>query len=106
MSVKTPNSCVEAQLDTYRLCRRVLSGVTGGALLLSGGLRLEGVCSFVANEASIGGLAIQNFGELEHDVDGDVIFANNSFHCPLGQYSFDADTSVSWVRAVEKHDDH
>ena len=48
----------------------------------------EGFSSFVENQAGIGGLAIESFGEIRGAGLG-VFFANNSFHCPLGQYSFD-----------------
>lgn len=65
-------------------------------MLLSGGLIFDGFSSFIANEAGVGGLAIESFGELEYEWENfEMMFVNNSFHCPLGQYSFDADIDVS-----------
>lgn len=79
----------------------VFSGSTGGALLISGGLMLGGFSSFIANEAGVGGLAIESFGEVEIEwEDFGMVLVNNSFHCPLGQYSFDADVNVSRIGAT------
>ena len=77
------------------------SGSTGGALLISGGLILHGFSSFIANEAGVGGLAIESFADVGVDFeDFGMMLVNNSFHCPLGQYSFDADVNVSRVGAT------
>lgn len=70
--------------------------------MISGGLILHGFSSFIANEAGVGGLAIESFDKVGVDFeDFGMMLVNNSFHCPLGQYSFDADVNVSRVGATD-----
>lgn len=80
-------------------------------MLISGSMLLDGFSSFIANEGGGGGLAIESFGELENGLeDFGMMFVDNTFRCPVGQYSFDADIHVSQVlellQAKNERDDY
>ena len=54
--------------------------------------------NFTSNLAAVDGLAVASLGYIDID-DRSSLFANNSFYCPLGQFSSTKDDSVS-----ERHD--
>lgn len=62
---------------------------SGGALFHHAGfLNLDGG-NFTGNMAGSEGLAVVTFGSLELSYDFPLVFANNSFYCPAGQYGFE-----------------
>ena len=65
-------------------------------MFLHDGLLILSHTNFTENMAAAEGLAIAAYGSLDlygdKNFDGSAIrFSNNSFFCPLGEYSYDRD---------------
>lgn len=75
--------------QNYSLLLLLSTVKSGGALFHHAGHASLAETNFTGNMAGSEGFAVVTFGDLDFP-DGDtILFANNSYFCPVGQYAFD-----------------